>query len=137
MLQEMYASWPFFRATLDNAVLALAKADLDIGRMYAELVDDAEVRERIWGLIAAEYGRSRDAVLLVNGQPGLLHEIPWLQQSIRVRNPNTDPLNLVQVEWLSRLRDAERRGDLQRQAESRELLRLTIEGVAAGMRTTG
>ena len=49
MLQEMYAGWPFFRATLDNAVLALAKADLDIGRMYAELVDDAEVRERIWG----------------------------------------------------------------------------------------
>ena len=137
MLQEMYAGWPFFRATLDNAVLALSKADLDIGRMYAQLVDDGEVRERIWGLIAAEYGRSRDAVLLVNGQPGLLQEIPWLQQSIRVRNPNTDPLNLVQVEWLARLRDAERRGDVQRQAECRELLRLTIEGVAAGMRTTG
>jgi phosphoenolpyruvate carboxylase len=137
MLQEMYAGWPFFRATLDNAVLALSKADLDIGRMYAQLVDDGEVRERIWGLISAEYGRSRDAVLLVNGQPGLLQEIPWLQQSIRVRNPNTDPLNLVQVEWLARLRDAERRGDVQRQAECRELLRLTIEGVAAGMRTTG
>jgi phosphoenolpyruvate carboxylase len=54
-----------------------------------------------------------------------------------VRNPNTDPLNFVQVQWLRRLRDAERTGDTARQAECRELLRLTIEGVAAGMRTTG
>jgi phosphoenolpyruvate carboxylase len=136
-LQEMYREWPFFRATLDNAVLALAKSDLEIGRMYAALVDDGEIRERIWGLIAAEYGRSRDAALKTNGQPELLAEIPWLQQSIRVRNPNTDPLNLVQVEWLRRLREAESRGDVERQTDCRELLRLTIEGVAAGMRTTG
>jgi phosphoenolpyruvate carboxylase len=137
LLRAMYQGWPFFRATLDNAVLALAKSDLGIGRMYAELVEDEEVRERIWGLIAGEYQRSRDAVLQTNGQPDLLSEIPWLKQSIRVRNPNTDPLNLVQVQWLRRLRDAERRGDTERQAECRELLRLTIEGVAAGMRTTG
>ena len=54
-----------------------------------------------------------------------------------MRNPNTDPLNLIQVEWLRRLREAERAGDTERQSECRELLRLTIEGVAAGMRTTG
>ena len=137
LLHEMYEGWPFFRATLDNAVLALAKSDLAIGRMYADLVEDQEVRERIWGLIAGEFERSRDAVLRTNGQTDLLSELPWLKQSIRVRNPNTDPLNLVQVQWLRRLRDAERRGDTARQAECRELLRLTIEGVAAGMRTTG
>jgi phosphoenolpyruvate carboxylase len=63
--------------------------------------------------------------------------VGWLQHSIRLRNPNTDPLNLLQIEWLRRLRDAERRGDEEQQRECRELLRLTIEGVAAGMRTTG
>ena len=88
-------------------------------------------------MIAAEYGRSRNAVLQANGQSELLAEVPWLQQSIRVRNPNTDPLNLVQVEWLRRLNEATLRGDEDRQAECHELLRLTIEGVAAGMRTTG
>jgi phosphoenolpyruvate carboxylase len=137
ILRAMYQGWPFFRATLDNAVLALSKSDLGIGRKYADLVEEEEVRERIWGLIAGEYEASRDAVLKTNGQPDLLAEIPWLKQSIRVRNPNTDPLNLVQVQWLRRLREAERRGDMTRQAECRELLRLTIEGVAAGMRTTG
>jgi len=137
LLREMYEGWSFFRATLDNAVLALAKSDLDIGGMYAELVEDPGVRARIWGMISDEYRRSREAALATNGRPDLLAEVPWLQQSIRVRNPNTDPLNLVQVEWLRRLREAERRGDEARQAECRELLRLTIEGVAAGMRTTG
>jgi len=137
ILRAMYDGWPFFRATIDNAVLALAKSDLAIGRKYAELVEEEEVRERIWGLIAGEYERSREAVLKANGQADLLSEIPWLKQSIRVRNPNTDPLNLVQVQWLGRLREAERQGDAVRQAECRELLRLTIEGVAAGMRTTG
>lgn len=136
-LQEMYEGWPFFRATLDNAVLALAKSEMEIGRMYAQLVEDVEIRERIWGLIAAEYGRSRDAALKTNGHADLLEEIPWLKRSIMLRNPNTDPLNLVQVEWLRRLREAEQEGNGQRQTECRELLRLTIEGVAAGMRTTG
>jgi phosphoenolpyruvate carboxylase len=136
-LRGMYEGWPFFRATLDNAVLALAKSDLAIGRMYAELVEDAEVRERVWGMIAAEFEASRAAVLRANGQPELLAEVPWLQMSIRVRNPNTDPLNMVQVEWMRRMRDAARRGDEAGQAACREMLRLTIEGVAAGMRTTG
>jgi len=136
-LREMYEGWPFFRATLDNAVLALAKSDMDIGRTYAELVEDVEVRERIWGMISTEYQRSRDSVLRTNGQPELLAELGWLQHSIRLRNPNTDPLNLLQVEWLRRLRAAEKRWDEEEQKQCRELLRLTIEGVAAGMRTTG
>ncbi len=137
LLREMYQGWPFFRATLDNAVLALAKADLDMARRYSELVLDTALRERIWQPIASEYTRSREAVLRINGQRELLDEIPWLKESIRVRNPNTDPLNLIQVEWLRRLHEAERLRDETRQAECRELLRLTIEGVAAGMRTTG
>jgi phosphoenolpyruvate carboxylase len=137
ILREMYAGWSFFRATLDNAVLALAKSDMGIGRMYADLVEDAGTRERIWDMIAGEYQRSREAALRTNGQEDLLAELSWLKRSITLRNPNTDPLNLVQVEWMRRLRDAERHGDVEKQAECRELLRLTIEGVAAGMRSTG
>ena len=137
MLKEMYEEWPFFRATLDNAVLALAKCDMDIGRTYASLVEDSEARTRIWNMIESEYARSRDAALATNGQAGLLEEIPWLQNSIRLRNPNTDPLNLLQVAWLRRLREAERQGNEATLMECREILRLTIEGVAAGMRSTG
>jgi phosphoenolpyruvate carboxylase len=133
----MYGGWSFFRATIDNAALALAKADQGIACLYAALVDEREIRDRIWQLIATEYAWSREAVLRTQGQPELLDEIPWLKRSITVRNPNTDPLNLIQVEWLKRLRECERRGDEEGQAACRDMLRLTIEGVATGMRSTG
>jgi phosphoenolpyruvate carboxylase len=137
MLREMYGSWSFFRATIDNAALALAKADQGIACLYAGLVDDPELRERIWQRIATEYTLAKSAVLRTQGQAELLEEVPWLQRSITVRNPNTDPLNMIQVEWLRRLRESELQGDHESEAACRDLLRLTIEGVATGMRTTG
>ena len=40
-LHAMHESWPFFRATLNNMGMVLAKTDLAIGRRYAdELVVD-------------------------------------------------------------------------------------------------
>jgi phosphoenolpyruvate carboxylase len=136
-LREMYGQWPFFRAVLDDAALALAKADLGIARRYAELVEEDALRERIWGLLSADYQASCEGLLRVTGQPELLADIPWLKRSITVRNPNTDPLNLIQVEWLRRLREAGRPGSQQEAATLRETLRMTIQGLAAGMRTTG
>jgi phosphoenolpyruvate carboxylase len=136
-LREMYGGWPFFRAVLDDAALALAKADLGIARRYAALVEDAALRERIWALLEADYQASRDGLLRVAGQPALLADIPWLKRSIEVRNPNTDPLNLIQVEWLRRLREAVRGGSQEAAASLRQTLRLTIQGLAAGMRNTG
>jgi len=133
----MYNGWSFFRATIDNAALALAKADLGIARLYADLVEDAGVRNKIWQCIAEEYWLAREAVLRMQGRSELLEEIPWLRRSITVRNPNTDPLNMIQVEWLRRLRECQKCGDQECQAVCRDLLRLTIEGVATGMRTTG
>ncbi len=135
--KAMYREWAFFRATIDNAVLALAKTDINIARHYASLVEDAEGRARIWQTIAGEYERSCRAVLTVTGQPELLADVPWLQRSIQVRNPNTDPLNFIQIEWLKRLRAAEGRADEREIEEYHDLLRLTIQGLAAGMRTTG
>jgi phosphoenolpyruvate carboxylase len=134
-LREMYRSWPFFAATVDNAELALAKADPEIARHYARLMEDAAARERIWGWIAAEYGRARRAVLSLTGNDRLLAGTPWLQRSIQERNPNVDPLNLIQVRLLRRLRQLEE-GTSPAQ-RSRDLVRLSIQGISAGMRATG
>ena len=57
-LQEMEREWPFFSALLSNAEMACAKADLAVGRRYAELVEDRELRTRIWDRIEAEFGRT-------------------------------------------------------------------------------
>ncbi len=37
VLCEMYRTWPFMQATIDNAMLALAKADMYVAHQYADL----------------------------------------------------------------------------------------------------
>jgi phosphoenolpyruvate carboxylase len=131
VLQEMDRDWPFFAALLSNAEMALAKADLTIGERYAGLVDDETLREEIWAPIRAEYERTRELVLAVTGQARLLDRTPVLQRSIERRNPYVDPLSVIQVELLRRVR---------RDGASAELARailLTINGIAGGLRNTG
>jgi phosphoenolpyruvate carboxylase len=131
VLQEMDRDWPFFAALLSNAEMALAKADLAIGASYAGLVEDEPLREEIWAWICAEYERTRELVLAVTGQARLLDRTPVLQRSIERRNPYVDPLSVIQVELLRRVR---------RDGASAELARailLTINGIAGGLRNTG
>ena len=128
---DMYRQWPFFQATIDNATLALAKADMYIAQRYSELVDDADVRRPIWQRIAAERDRTRQAILDIVGGGELLATTPWFQRSIEARNPYIDPLNLIQIEFMRRRRQHPDDESL------RELLRLCVQGIAAGMRTTG
>ncbi len=135
-LAEMYRKWPFFRASVDNAVLALAKTDLTVAAAYFRLAEDPALAERFATLIASEHRRCCEAVLQMTGQPRLLEDVAWLQESIRRRSPFVDALNLMQVDLLSRLRAAADTptADVDEWAH---LVRLTIQGVAAGMRTTG
>ena len=129
---DMYRQWPFFQATIDNATLALAKADMYIAQRYSELAEDADARRSIWQRIAAERDRTRQAILDIVGGGELLATTPWFQRSIEARNPSIDPLNLIQIEFMRR-RVAAPSGD----EGIRDLLRLCVQGIAAGMRTTG
>jgi phosphoenolpyruvate carboxylase len=132
---EMYRQWPFFQATIDNASLALAKADMYIAQRYAELATDADVRRRIWQRIAAERDRTRQAILDIVGGSELLATTPWFQKSIEARNPSIDPLNLIQIEFMRRRAAAP--PDAPSDESLRDLLRLCVQGIASGMRTTG
>ncbi len=53
----MGSEWPFFRTTLSNMDMVLAKADLGVARRYADLVPDRALAERIFGEIEAEWHR--------------------------------------------------------------------------------
>lgn len=134
---EMYRQWPFFQATIDNASLALAKADSFIASRYEELVQNDEVRQRLGDMIAAERERSCRAIVAVTGGAALLSSTPWLQASIDARNPYIDPLNLIQVELIRRRRAFGTDTPPDVAERIRGLLRLTVQGIAAGMRTTG
>jgi phosphoenolpyruvate carboxylase len=133
-LRKMYRRWPFFRMLLDNAEVSLAKADLGIARQYAALVHSPAVRKTIFDLIEAEHLRSVEMVLAINERKHLLENQPILAQSIRLRNPYVDPLNYLQIRFLSIWRSADKS---QRTEHLRRLLALTVKGVASGMKSTG
>jgi phosphoenolpyruvate carboxylase len=134
-LQDMYDAWPFFKSTIDNLQMALAKSDLVIAKEYASLVSDIETRQRIFNWITDEYHTTCDLVLKITQQQEVLDHIPVIQESIRLRNPYVDPLSYLQVQLL-----AEWRGQNDTQEDAPDLLRqvlLTINGIAAGLRNTG
>ena len=136
-LSEMYQKWSFFRATIDNAALALAKTDTFIAGQYAQLVENHDVRQAIWTKISNERDRAIQVILKLSGVPDLLSATPWLQSSIEVRNPYIDPLNLIQIELIRRRRNLHNDAASEDAESIRSLLRLTVQGIAAGMRTTG
>ena len=125
-LREMYAEWPFFRTMLDNAALSLARTEMEIAGEYATLADP-ELRDRIYPMIESEYERSVEGALSIVPRDDLVDR-KWLRESLDRRNPYVDPLNYLQIDLLaqdSRSRTAER------------TLRLTVKGIAAGMKSTG
>jgi phosphoenolpyruvate carboxylase len=135
-LRAMYAGWPFFRALLDNAEMSLLKADLGIAALYSELVSDRHLADTIFTSVAAEYARTREAILEATGHVELMEGDPVIQRSVKLRNPYVDPLNYLQVEMLRRLR-ALPDPDGPEAEHLREVIVLTVNGIAAGLRNTG
>jgi phosphoenolpyruvate carboxylase len=131
LLTEMMRRFPFFYDLIRNVEMALAKVDLPLARLYAGLVADEALRERVFAIFATEYRQTRQMLLAVTGQQDLLENNPDLAHSLRLRAPYIDPMSLIQIELLRRKRAGE---------ESEELdyvLAATINGIAAGLRNTG
>jgi phosphoenolpyruvate carboxylase len=135
LLREMYQQWSFFRALVDNVQLDIAKADMGIAQLYASLVEDADLREAIFGQIATEHERASRMLCLILEQDDLLGNQPVLKRSIERRNPYVDPLNFIQVALLRELRRLP--PDTPEYNAALEAVLATVNGIAAGMKTTG
>ncbi|MCA9888648.1 MAG: phosphoenolpyruvate carboxylase, partial [Anaerolineae bacterium] len=134
-LQSMYKEWRFFDALIRNTELDVAKADMGIAKLYSELVDNVQLREQMFSRISDEHQLTQKMICAVTGQNTLLEYAPALQRSIERRNPYIDPLNFIQVDLLQQLRALP---DVD--TTYRDLLEQvlgTINGIAAGMKTTG
>jgi phosphoenolpyruvate carboxylase len=130
LLRDMYRGWPFFRSTLNLIEMVLAKTAPQIAELYEQRLVPSDLRP-LGKDLRQRHTQTIELLLAVSGQQRLLEDNPVLRRSIDVRNPYVDPINLVQVELLHRLRDSD--GD----ERLRDALLVTINGVAAGMRNTG
>ncbi len=130
----MYREWPFFRSTIDLIETVLAKSDARIAAEYDRRLVPPELCTMGEDL-RARLDRAIGAILDVTGHRQLLEDNAVLRRSIDVRNPYVDPVNLVQIELLKRLRTRE--ADSRGHTELADAFVVTVNGIAAGMRNTG
>ena len=131
VLQDLYRRWPFFRTVLSNMAQVLAKSDMGLAARYAELVDDEELRRRVFDKVLAEHERTIRMHGLITGHDDLLADNPALARSVFNRFPYLEPLNHLQVELLRRYRSGDDDELVQRG------ILLTMSGLATALRNSG
>jgi phosphoenolpyruvate carboxylase len=130
LLKTMYERWPFFQSTLDLIEMVLAKADPRIAAEYDRRLVPADLQP-LGRELRSRLEQATAAVLAITGHREPVDATPVLRRSIDVRNPYVDPINLVQIELLARLRRNEDAPELER------AFIVTVNGIAAGLRNTG
>ncbi len=131
LLAAMAQEWPFFKTALANMEMVLAKSNMDIARLYSGMVEDADLRESIFTRIHDGWHQTRDNLLEITGQSRLLEKNLKLEQSIRLRLPYIEPLNLLQIELIKRHRSDETDPRIS------EGIQLTINAIATALRNSG
>jgi phosphoenolpyruvate carboxylase len=131
MLRPLYKTSPFFRSTVSNMEMVLAKSSLAIAKRYSELVVDKALAGSVFGRIEAEWHLTVEAILKLSEQNTLLERSPKLANSIRLRLPYIDALNHLQVDLLRRRRSGDDSENTSR------AIHMSINGVSAGLRNSG
>jgi phosphoenolpyruvate carboxylase len=132
----MARDFPLFVDIIRNVEMALAKSDFGIAKLYASLVEDEALRDRIYTMLKTEFELTQKMLLAVTSQQRLLETNSVLERSIRLRNPYVDPMSLLQVELIRRKRAAIAKGEPD-SVELNRAISATINGISAGLRNTG
>jgi phosphoenolpyruvate carboxylase len=133
-LQAMYRGWQFFAMALDNAQLSLGTADMPTVRRYMTLTENGGA---VFHQIEAEYERSVSAILQITRQQELLEQSSRLARSIKLRNPYVDALHVAQIALLRRYRALPDDAPPATGAALLDTIHHSINGIAAGLQTTG
>ncbi|KAM7276353.1 hypothetical protein ACFE04_018219 [Oxalis oulophora] len=129
-LQAMYKEWPFFQSTVDLIEMVLAKADVSIAKRYDDVLV-SESRRGIGAELRGELLATGKYVKVVSGHEKLSENNRSLKRLIDSRLPYLNPMNMLQIEILKKLRRDDDNIKL------RDALLITINGIASGMRNTG
>lgn len=135
-LQAMYRGWPFFAMALDNAQLSLGTSDMPTIRRYVTLAKNG-AGAGPFHQIEAEHQASVTAILQVTQQHELLEQSSRLARSIKLRNPYVDALHVAQIALLRRYRALPTDAPPATRATLLDAIHHSINGIAAGLQTTG
>ncbi|KAI8914076.1 phosphoenolpyruvate carboxylase [Powellomyces hirtus] len=134
-LRAMYKNWPFFKSTLDLIAMTLAKADPRVSEYYDKNLAPPELHE-LGAYLRSRLQKCIHLIKQISQFDHLLASDPVVRRAVEARLPFTDPINLLQVEALKRLKEDED-ADREENPVFRDLMSVTIQGIAMGMGNTG
>ena len=136
-LQNMASKWPFFQTLIDMLEMVLSKTDDGIAQYYENRLltqgENQQAKQALGHELRGRLKQAIETVQQIKQQTQLLENNPTFRHSMAVRNPYTDPLHYLQAELLYRTRA---QGE-QVNPELEHALKVTMAGIAAGMRNTG
>jgi phosphoenolpyruvate carboxylase len=135
-MRDRIRSSPFLYYVLTNVESSIASTDLDLMRSYANLVENEEVRERLFHLIWEEWTRTRAMLHELRSQPTAQRR-PRMLKTLQLRADALRLLHMDQIRLLTRWRALRKEGhDAEAEAMLPELF-LSVNAIASGLRTTG
>ncbi|EAT12134.1 phosphoenolpyruvate carboxylase [Bermanella marisrubri] len=128
-LQKMAKEWPFFSTLTDMLEMVLSKTDSNIAHYYERRLTNKE-QQGLGRILRQRLQVAITNICQIKQVDELLENAPIIAESMGVRNPYTDPLHFLQAELLKRTREQETEN-------IDHALKVTMAGIAAGMRNTG
>lgn len=135
LLRQMFERSRFFRLIVDEVDKGIYQTDMEIGRLYAGLVQDREVGERIYGKIATEYLLTRKMIAEVNGGLKVSQRFPTFKRHFDRIRPQMDSIHRLQVQLLREVRAQD--GSAAKPKRTVNALLLSINCISAGLGWTG
>ncbi|MFT5592457.1 MAG: phosphoenolpyruvate carboxylase [Oceanicoccus sp.] len=136
-LQNMADKWPFFETLVDMLEMVLSKTDQGIAQYYENRLinqnESLKAKQELGRQLRERLDQAIATIQNIKQQTQLLENNPTFRHSMAVRNPYTDPLHYLQAELLYRTRA---QGE-QVNPNLEHALKVTMAGIAAGMRNTG
>jgi len=128
--------WPFLHYLLTNVESSLASSDRELMLSYSSLVTDAALREKMSGIILAEWNLTRAMIERLRGGP-MEARRPRMSKTLNLRAEALRILHVQQIALLRRWRELRAAGNENAAAAMLPDLLLSINAIASGLRTTG
>jgi phosphoenolpyruvate carboxylase len=104
LLRAMFDQSPLFRLIVEEVEKSRYQAELGSAGTYAGLVEDEEVRNRIFGAIRDEHGRACEAVQFLTGTQDIARRFPRFRDRFDRVSGDLRDIHELQVELLRALR---------------------------------
>jgi phosphoenolpyruvate carboxylase len=98
-LKQLFVEVPYFRALIENSMMALLKSNFDLTKYIAK---DKQYKE-FWEILFSEYQLSKKMTLEISGYSSLMEEEPVSKNSIGIREDIVLPLLIIQQAALQKI----------------------------------